>query len=47
MQSLACTDALNLDGGGSSCLLVQGSDTIKESDGEQRPVASVVILKEK
>ena len=47
LQSLGCTEALNLDGGGSSCMLVQGSGTIKESDGGQRPVASVVILKEK
>ncbi|MBO7644014.1 MAG: phosphodiester glycosidase family protein [Bacteroidales bacterium] len=45
LKSLGCTDALNLDGGGSSCLLVQGSQTIKVSDGSQRPVASVVILK--
>lgn len=44
LKSLGCTEALNLDGGGSSCLLVQGTETIKVSDGEQRPVASVVIL---
>lgn len=44
LKSLGCTDALNLDGGGSSCMLVQGNGTIKVSDGEQRPVASVVIL---
>ena len=47
LKSLGCTDALNLDGGGSSCLLVQGSETIKPSDGAQRPVSSVVILKRK
>lgn len=47
LKSLGCKDALNLDGGGSSCLLVQGAETIKVSDGSQRPVASAVILKRK
>lgn len=44
MQSLGCTDALNLDGGGSSCLLVNGNETIKPSDGHERPVASMVYI---
>ena len=47
LQALGCTDALNLDGGGSSCLLVNGQETIKVSDGAQRPVSSVVVLKKK
>ena len=47
MKALGCTEALNLDGGGSSCLLVQGQETIKVSDGEQRPVGSVIVLKAK
>lgn len=47
LAGLGCSDALNLDGGGSSCMLVSGQQTIKPSDGTQRPVASVVILKEK
>ena len=47
MKDLGCTEALNLDGGGSSCLLVGGNSTIKESDGAQRPVGSAVILKKK
>lgn len=47
LKSLGCTDALNLDGGGSSCLLVQGTETVKPSDGAQRPVASAVILRRK
>ena len=47
LKSLGCTDALNLDGGGSSCLLVNGQETIKVSDGSQRPVSSVVLLKKK
>ena len=47
LKALGCKAALNLDGGGSSCLLVSGQETIKVSDGAQRPVASVVILKAK
>ena len=47
MEGLGCETAYNLDGGGSSCLLVQGQETIKMSDGQQRPVGSVVILKKK
>jgi len=47
LKDLGCKAALNLDGGGSSCLLVGGLETIKVSDGSQRPVASVVILKAK
>lgn len=45
MKSLGCSEALNLDGGGSSCMLVQGQETIKPSDGAQRPVSSAIILK--
>lgn len=47
LKDLGCTEALNLDGGGSSCLLVQGAETIKCSDGSQRAVSSVIILKKK
>lgn len=47
LKTLECTDAMNLDGGGSSCMLVNGQETIKTSDssGEERSVASVVTLK--
>ena len=45
LQQFGCTEALNLDGGGSSCMLVKGKETIQPSDGAQRPVASVVIMK--
>ena len=45
MESLGCTEALNLDGGGSSCLLVEGKETIKVSDGSQRAVGSIILLK--
>lgn len=47
LRALGCTEALNLDGGGSTCMLVNGQETVKVSDGSQRPVSSVVILKQK
>lgn len=44
-KDLGCIEALNLDGGGSSCLLVNGKETIKVSDKEgQRPVPAVFII---
>lgn len=48
MMELGCEEALNLDGGGSSCMLVNGRETIVPSDKEgQRPVPSVFIVKQK
>jgi hypothetical protein len=47
-QSLGCWEALNLDGGGSSCLLINGKETIKPSDKEgQRPVPAVFVIENK
>ena len=46
-KDLGCWEALNLDGGGSSCMLVNGKETIKVSDAAgQRPVPAVFIIKE-
>lgn len=48
LKDLGCTEALNLDGGGSSCLLVNGKPTIQVSDKEgQRPVPAVFMVKVK
>ena len=48
LQDLGCWEALNLDGGGSSCLLVNGKETIKPSDAAgQRAVPAVFIIKDK
>ncbi|MDI9363925.1 MAG: phosphodiester glycosidase family protein [Flavobacterium sp.] len=48
LKNLGCTEALNLDGGGSSCLLVNGKPTIQVSDKEgQRPVPAVFMIKVK
>lgn len=43
---LDAKEALNLDGGGSSCLLVMGRETIRPSDKEgQRPVPGVFLIR--
>ncbi len=45
LVQLQCVEALNLDGGGSSCLLVNGRETIRPSDKEgQRPVPAVWMV---
>lgn len=42
---LGCTDAINLDGGGSSCMLIRGQETIIPSDdGKQRTVTNAIAL---
>lgn len=48
LLSFGCVEALNLDGGGSSCLLINGKETIVPSDREgQRPVPAVFIIQQK
>lgn len=48
LTDLGCYEALNLDGGGSSCMLVNGKETIKPSDKEgQRAVPGVFIIRGK
>ena len=45
LLDLGCYEALNLDGGGSSCLLVNGKETIHPSDKEgERPVPAVFLI---
>jgi|1048.fasta_scaffold04850_3 hypothetical protein len=45
MLNLNCVKAMNLDGGGSSTLLVNGKETIKPSDASgQRPVPAVLVI---
>lgn len=47
-RDLGCVEALNLDGGGSSCLLVNGKETIRPSDKSgQRPVPAVFMISQK
>ncbi len=47
MLGLGCYEALNLDGGGSTCLLVNGKETIRPSDPEgERPLPTVFLIKQ-
>jgi hypothetical protein len=47
-KDLGCWEAINLDGGGSSCLLLNGKETIRISDSAgQRPVPAVFIIRKK
>ena len=48
LKDLGCVEALNLDGGGSSCLLINGKQTILPAGaGVERAVPAVFIIKEK
>jgi hypothetical protein len=44
MIGLGAVEALNLDGGGSSTLVVRGAVTNRPSDGEERPVANALVV---
>ena len=45
MKGIGCYEALNLDGGGSSCMLVNGKETIKPSDATgQRAIPAVFLV---
>ncbi len=48
LLSLGCYEALNLDGGGSSCMLVNGKETILPTDKDgERPLPAVFLIKRK
>jgi hypothetical protein len=48
MLGLGCYEALNLDGGGSTCLLVNGKETVHPSDpGGERPLPTVFLIKQR
>ncbi len=48
LKDLGCVEALNLDGGGSSCMLVNGHETITPSDKTgQRAVPAVFMIRRK
>ena len=47
LKQIGCIEALNLDGGGSSCLLINGKQTITPSDKEgQRGIPAVFIVRQ-
>ena len=45
LKEYGCIEAINLDGGGSTMMLVCGKELIKPSDGRQRSVGSCVYVK--
>lgn len=47
MIELGCTNALNLDGGGSSAMIASGTCLNNPSDGSQRPVSAAVMFVKK
>jgi Phosphodiester glycosidase len=49
MRSFNCTEAMNLDGGGSTSLVVAGTKTVRpgEAGGIERAVQSAIIIKKK
>ncbi|MGI8600459.1 MAG: phosphodiester glycosidase family protein, partial [Chitinophagaceae bacterium] len=48
LKDLGCIEAINLDGGGSSCLLINGKETITPSDKEgQRAVPAVFMIQKR
>ncbi|WEK18064.1 MAG: phosphodiester glycosidase family protein [Candidatus Pedobacter colombiensis] len=47
MKDMGCVGAINLDGGGSTALTVNGKQTVKPSDGSERKVVTALIVKEK
>lgn len=48
LKQLGCTDAINLDGGGSTSMIISGRLTVRPGDaGVERPVVSAVLIKRK
>jgi exopolysaccharide biosynthesis protein len=49
LKDMGCTDAINLDGGGSTCLVVgnSGQTTNLPEGGVQRAVTSAIVIKKK
>ncbi len=44
MLRLGCVDAINLDGGGSTCMHLMGVTVNRPSDGVERPVSNAVLV---
>jgi exopolysaccharide biosynthesis protein len=44
LASLGCTDAMNLDGGGSATLWAGGAIRNQPSDGSERPIANALAI---
>jgi len=44
MIALGAVNAMNLDGGGSTTMVVNGKVINRPSDGEERPVSSALLV---
>ncbi|MBQ9074120.1 MAG: phosphodiester glycosidase family protein, partial [Muribaculaceae bacterium] len=42
--NIGCTESINLDGGGSTVMLINGTEIVKPSDGKQRSVGSCAAI---
>jgi exopolysaccharide biosynthesis protein len=48
LKSIGCTDAINLDGGGSTSMVIGSRLTVRPGDnGVERPVTSAVLIKQR
>jgi len=48
LKSLGCYEAINLDGGGSTSMIVNSTKTVRPGDaGVERPVVSAILIKQK
>ncbi|MNK01771.1 hypothetical protein D3C87_195790 [compost metagenome] len=47
MKDMGCVGAINLDGGGSTSMMVRAKQTVVPSDGAERPVMTALIVKKK
>lgn len=47
MKDMGCVGAVNLDGGGSTSMVVRAKQTVRPSDGAERPVITALIVKKK
>lgn len=48
LKTLGCTEAMNLDGGGSTSMIVNNVKTVRPGDnGVERPVVSAILIKRK
>ncbi len=44
MLNIGCTESINLDGGGSTVMLINGTEIVKPSNGKQRSVGSCAAI---
>jgi exopolysaccharide biosynthesis protein len=47
MKSLGCESALNLDGGGSTTMVIRNRAVNRPSDGQERNISSALMVRKK